>query len=184
VSQPAGPLVLFATLTKRRLKRGVFRSVADLQAAINRFLDHHNAHSKPFEWTADPEKIIAAVRRGHQALVSIGGASMIVTPAYIVPRHDLSLIEIDHLEDRLYDHNRRSTGRDDGKALAFVAVSEHGVQMGAIAGYSWAGVAEINQLWVDGDHRGHGVGRRLLDFRGKQPVVLKIGVAGGGSLEM
>jgi ribosomal protein S18 acetylase RimI-like enzyme len=88
---------------------------------------------------------------------------MIVTPAYIVPRHDLSLIEIDHLEDRLYDHNRRSTGRDDGKALGFVAVSEQGVQMGAIAGDSWASVAEIKQLWVDGDHRGHGVGRRLLD---------------------
>ena len=44
-----------------------------------------------------------------------------------------------------------------------MAVSEHGIQMGAIAGYSWAGVAEIKQLWVDGDHRGHGVGRRLLD---------------------
>ena len=35
-------------LTKRRLKRGVFRSVVDLQAAINRFLDEHNANSKPF----------------------------------------------------------------------------------------------------------------------------------------
>jgi transposase len=57
----------FATLTKRRLKRGVFRSVADLQAAINRFLDHHNAQSRPFEWAADPDKIIAAIRRGHQA---------------------------------------------------------------------------------------------------------------------
>src|SRR5450432_2201385 len=33
----------FATLTKRRLKRGVFRSVTDLQAAINRFLEDHNA---------------------------------------------------------------------------------------------------------------------------------------------
>ena len=33
----------FAILTKRRLKRGVFRSVVDLQAAINRFLDDHNA---------------------------------------------------------------------------------------------------------------------------------------------
>jgi transposase len=32
----------FATLTKRRLKRGVFRSAADLQAAINRFLEEHN----------------------------------------------------------------------------------------------------------------------------------------------
>jgi hypothetical protein len=37
------------------LKRGVFRSVIDLQAAINRFLDQHNAEPKPFTWTADPE---------------------------------------------------------------------------------------------------------------------------------
>ena len=61
----------FAILTKRRLKRGVFQSVVDLQAAINRFLDDHNAKSKPFQWVADPEKIIEAVRRGHQALDSI-----------------------------------------------------------------------------------------------------------------
>ena len=61
----------FAKLTKRRLKRGVFRSVVDLQAAINRFLEEHNQQSKPFTWTADPDKIIAAVRRGHQVLDSI-----------------------------------------------------------------------------------------------------------------
>ena len=61
----------FATLTKRRLKRGVFRSVADLQAAINRFLEEHNQQSQPFTWTADPDKIIAAVRRGRQMLDSI-----------------------------------------------------------------------------------------------------------------
>ena len=61
----------FARLAKRRLKRGVFRSITDLQAAINRFLDKHNCASKPFTWTADPDKIIAAVRRGHQALDSI-----------------------------------------------------------------------------------------------------------------
>jgi transposase len=37
-----------ATLTKRRLKRDVvFRSVVDLQAAINRFLEDHNANSNP-----------------------------------------------------------------------------------------------------------------------------------------
>ncbi|MGB7097293.1 MAG: transposase, partial [Xanthobacteraceae bacterium] len=47
----------FAKLAKRRLKRGVFRCVIDLQATIN--------------WTADPDKIIAAVRRGHQVLDSI-----------------------------------------------------------------------------------------------------------------
>jgi transposase len=61
----------FAMLTKRRLKRGVFRSVVDLQATINRFLDDHNAQAKPFQWVADPDEIIAAVRRGHQALDSI-----------------------------------------------------------------------------------------------------------------
>jgi hypothetical protein len=60
----------FAILTKRRLKHGVFRSVVDLQAAINRFLEEHNVEPKPFKWSADSDKIIAAVRRGHQALAS------------------------------------------------------------------------------------------------------------------
>ncbi len=58
----------FAKLSRRRLKRGVFRSVADLQAAINRFIDETNDNPKPFVWTADPNRIIAAVKRGHQAL--------------------------------------------------------------------------------------------------------------------
>jgi len=66
-----GDRLFFATLTKWRLKRGVFRSVADLLAAINRFLEEYNQHSKPFDWTADPNKIIAAVKRGHQVLDSI-----------------------------------------------------------------------------------------------------------------
>ncbi len=61
----------FAKLSKRRLKRGVFKGVVDLQAAINRFLAETNDNPRPFTWTADPDKIIAAVRRGHQALDSI-----------------------------------------------------------------------------------------------------------------
>ena len=61
----------FAKLTKRRLKRGVFVSVVDLQAAINRFVAEHNTEPRPLTWTADPDKIIAAVRRGHQALDSV-----------------------------------------------------------------------------------------------------------------
>jgi N-acetylglutamate synthase-like GNAT family acetyltransferase len=88
---------------------------------------------------------------------------MIVKPEFIVPRHDLSLVEIDRLEDRLYEHNSRSTGRDDGKGLAFIAIDEAGSCVGAIAGYSWAGVTEIRQLWVEADHRGRGLGRKLLD---------------------
>jgi transposase len=58
----------FAKLTRRRLQRGVFRSIIELQAAINRFIAEANHHPKPFVWTADPDKIIAAVKRGHQAL--------------------------------------------------------------------------------------------------------------------
>ena len=61
----------FAKLSKRRLKRGVFRSIVELQAAINRFLRETNDQPKPFTWTADPDKIIAAVRRGHQVLDSL-----------------------------------------------------------------------------------------------------------------
>jgi transposase len=61
----------FAKLSKRRLKRGVFRSVVDLQAAINRFIAETNQTPKPFTWTANPDKIIAAVKRGHQVLDSV-----------------------------------------------------------------------------------------------------------------
>jgi transposase len=61
----------FAKLSKRRLKRGVFKSVVDLQTAINRFVKQTNEEPKPFVWTADPEKIIATVKRGHHVLDSI-----------------------------------------------------------------------------------------------------------------
>ena len=62
----------FAKLTRRRLKRGVFRALIDLQAAINRFITEYNDNdAKPFKWTADPDKIIAARHRGFQTLESI-----------------------------------------------------------------------------------------------------------------
>ena len=61
----------FAKLTKRRLKRGVFGSIVELQAAINRFLAETNDDPKPFVWTADPDRILEKVSRGHQALDAI-----------------------------------------------------------------------------------------------------------------
>jgi transposase len=61
----------FAKLTRRRLQRGIFKGIADLQAAINRFLRETNDNPKPFIWTADPDAIIEKVRRGKQALESI-----------------------------------------------------------------------------------------------------------------
>ena len=60
----------FAKLASRRLKRGAFHSIVALQAAINRFVKEANQNPKPFRWTKDPDEIIAAVRRGRQALDS------------------------------------------------------------------------------------------------------------------
>jgi transposase len=62
---------LFALLSKRRLKRGIFRSVQELKDAIHDFIGRTNANPKPFIWTKDPDKIIAAVKRGHQVLDSV-----------------------------------------------------------------------------------------------------------------
>ena len=62
----------FAKLTRRRLKHGVFHSVGDLQAAINRFVGEYNVcDAKPFIWRANPDDIIAARNRGFQTLKSI-----------------------------------------------------------------------------------------------------------------
>ena len=61
----------FAKLARRRLKHGVFCSVVDLQAAINRFIAEHNQSPRPFVWRADPDAIIAARNRGFQTLESI-----------------------------------------------------------------------------------------------------------------
>jgi transposase len=62
---------LFAKLAKRQLKRGVFPSVVALQEAIHGFIATNNREPKPFVWQADPKAIIAAAKRGYQALDSI-----------------------------------------------------------------------------------------------------------------
>ena len=55
----------FAKLSRRRLKHAIFHSVPECEAAILRFIAEHNGReAKPFRWTADPEKIIAARKRG------------------------------------------------------------------------------------------------------------------------
>jgi transposase len=65
----------FAKLTNRRLRRGTFHSLVALQEAINRYLAEHNRDPRPFVWTADPDGIVEKVRRGYQALASLGRQS-------------------------------------------------------------------------------------------------------------
>src|SRR5215218_9145301 len=55
----------FAKLTRRRLKRGVFGSLVELQAAIKRFLAETNRDPRPFVWTAKPEHILDKARRAN-----------------------------------------------------------------------------------------------------------------------
>jgi len=88
---------------------------------------------------------------------------MTLAKVHILPRDDLSIADIDRLEDRLYEHNRRAVGRSDGRQLDFIVVDGDRSQIGAIAGYSWAGIAEIKQLWVEESHSGAGLGRALLE---------------------
>ena len=60
----------FGLITQDRIRRGVFRSVADLEAAIHDYLEHHNADPKPFIWAAPANDILEKVARGRQALES------------------------------------------------------------------------------------------------------------------
>jgi transposase len=62
---------LFAKLTRQRLKRGIFTSIVELQAAINRFISETNDKPKPFVWTKSADAILAAVQRGRQALEAL-----------------------------------------------------------------------------------------------------------------
>lgn len=66
----SGSACALRKLTKRRLKRGVFCSIVELQPTVNRFLVGHDHEPKPFKRTADPDKIFAA-RRGRQMSDSI-----------------------------------------------------------------------------------------------------------------
>ena len=51
----------FSALTRRRIRLGVFKSIVDLQAAINRYLDEHSANPKPFIWTNPADAILAKI---------------------------------------------------------------------------------------------------------------------------
>jgi hypothetical protein len=53
----------FAPITERKIRRGVYRSVAALRADIMSFLDQHNAVPTPFRWTKSADNILAAIER-------------------------------------------------------------------------------------------------------------------------
>jgi len=60
----------FAEITRKRIRRGIFTSVAELESAIMEYLNNHNADPTPFVWTKSANEILRKVARAKQALES------------------------------------------------------------------------------------------------------------------
>jgi transposase len=60
----------FAEITRKRIRRGAFQSVAELKSAIMEYLEKHNADPKPFIWTKSAGQILEKVASAKQALES------------------------------------------------------------------------------------------------------------------
>jgi len=61
----------FREITDKRIRRGVFRSVPELIAAINEYLANHNQNPRVFSWTASVESIMAKIAKSKEALDSL-----------------------------------------------------------------------------------------------------------------
>src|SRR5215472_16072231 len=53
----------FAEITAKRIRRGTFRSVKELIAAIEGYIRENNNNPKPFVWTATPKSILKKLRK-------------------------------------------------------------------------------------------------------------------------
>jgi len=53
----------FAELTNKRIRRGVFRSVKELETAIREYIDVHNEDPTPFVWTRTADQILDSIAR-------------------------------------------------------------------------------------------------------------------------
>jgi transposase len=53
----------FAELTNKRIRRGAFRSVKELQSAIREFIEVHNENPRPFVWTRTADQILDSMAR-------------------------------------------------------------------------------------------------------------------------
>ena len=61
----------FREITDKRIRRGVFRSVDALVAAIMEYLEANNAAPKPFVWTASMETILSKVKKANEVLEAL-----------------------------------------------------------------------------------------------------------------
>jgi hypothetical protein len=69
-------------ITQQRIRRGVFTSVPELEAAIHEYLDHHIADPKPFVWTKSAEESSAKVTRARNALEQLASGNQTLNPLH------------------------------------------------------------------------------------------------------
>ena len=65
----------FAEITNKRIRRGIFRSVTELEQAITEYIDVHNEAPRPFVWTRTADEILASIARFAQRSRNAGQAS-------------------------------------------------------------------------------------------------------------
>jgi len=70
---------------------------------------------------------------------------------------------IEFLEDKLYEYNSSVIKEYDGQLFSRIVKNEDGTIVAGIAGWTWAGVCEITQLWVDEKKRNKDLGTLLLN---------------------
>lgn len=58
----------FREITDKRIRRGTFRNVEQLIAAIHEFIDQHNTSAEPYVWTAKADEILEKVARARNTL--------------------------------------------------------------------------------------------------------------------
>jgi transposase len=64
----------FRDISERRIKRGVFKSITDLESVIEKHIAEHNKDPKPFIWTAKASDILEKVKRGRKSLNKLRSA--------------------------------------------------------------------------------------------------------------
>jgi transposase len=77
----------FRDLTDKCIRRGVFRSVPELQQAIRVYIDRHNQSPKPYLWTAAANDILEKVKRAWKALTARGYAPKKLAALQSIERH-------------------------------------------------------------------------------------------------
>jgi putative transposase len=62
----------FAEITRKRIRRGTFRSVRELTKAINDYIRIYNKSPRPFQWVASASRIVQKVNRYRRTLGTTG----------------------------------------------------------------------------------------------------------------